>query len=309
MAKPNSAAGIAGFLAKPPTPPRSPRADDLGGVPEDPGAVATVPARPESVDGKPVPQGAGINKFVDASALPIAQALSDGREPTLEDCEQQIVVVTNQWLIAAADALARIHDGELWRQAKGIIYDSWKGYLQHRHNMSPQRAHQLMKARRSAAAVAPVAQSEIKEGHTRVLEKIFEQVGQSDLLPDEAAAKAACRKVWMTAAGQSGRPSAAALERAAVREGYIAAPTEDRKPPALPPADPPAWQRVAPAVAVAQDLGTLKALMEDAPAKGFEVAFYFMRAAHEMANDLGDQGRKTLEQAVMDGELPDKLDF
>lgn len=310
MAKPNSAAGIAGFLAKPATPPRSPLADDLGGVPEGPESVASVPPQPEPVDGKLVPRGSGVNKFVDApAALPIARVLSEGGEPTLDDCEQQMVIVTNQWLIATSEALSYIHDGELWRNAKGIVYDSWKGYLRHRWDgMTPQRAHQLMKAKRSARAVAPVAESEIKEAHTRVLDKIFDAVGKNKKLPDEEAAMKACQKVWQ-AASKQGRPSAAAMERIAAREGYIAAMSEP-EPPELPPAPPPAaWQRVEPALAVVQDLDILKDLMKDAPAKGFEVAFHFVRAANEMVNDLGDRGRELLERAVMDGKLPEKLDF
>ncbi|WP_336214306.1 hypothetical protein [Nonomuraea sp. LPB2021202275-12-8] len=256
------------------------------------------------------PSPPGINKFVEASpdALPIARVLGEGREPSLEDCERQIAHVTNQWLIGTSEALTYIHANELWRKAKGVIYDSWKGYLRHRLDMTPQRAHQLMKARRSALAVAPVAKCEIKEGHTRVLERIYEAVGKTDMLPDEAAAEAACKTVWQTAAKQTGRPSAAALERVAVREGYLESASEP-EPPALPPAPSPAWQRIAPALQVVQDLAPWKDLVKDAPAKGFEAAYYLMKAANEIGTDLGEEGRKLLQQAVLDGKLPEKLDL
>jgi hypothetical protein len=281
------------------------------GNPDPRVAAPVIPEQSSPADGKGSPEeDRGVNKFVDPSAtLPIARALHEGREPTLEDCEQQMVIVTNQWLIATSEALTYIHAGKKWQKSKGIVYSSWQDYLRHRWDgMTKQRAHQLMKAGRSAAAVAPVAKSEIKESHARVLERIFEAVGTNDLLPDEAAAEAACRKVWQAAARQSGRPSAAALEKVAIREGFLPLGEEPKKP-ELPPADPPAWQQIAPVLKAVQDLQAWKNLVKDAPAKGFEAAYLLMKTANEIGNDLGDEARKLLEKAVLEGKLPEKLDL
>lgn len=237
----------------------------------------------ETVTGVVVPaEVEGLNKFVEASpALPIEAALSRGETPTLEDCERQIAVVSHQWVIGTGEALQRIHEGELWKKSTDVIYDSWTAYLRHRWDWTPQRAHQLMKAVRSAKAVAPVADSEIKEGHTRVLDRIFDE------LSDDEKASQACREVWLAAA-KVRRPSAAALERVAIEKGYLPGQSQpDNDPPPPPPAPvSPVLVRYQRAVSAFEDLRGLRQVAAEEPAAARAIADTLRTALAELEADL-----------------------
>ncbi|WP_433357753.1 hypothetical protein ACQP25_44985 (plasmid) [Microtetraspora malaysiensis] len=187
----------------------------IGDVEHQAGAADATPTGPSSDDG-------ALNGKVIEPVTKFGD--DDGRTLTLAEYESRIRDVTHQYLLVVGRSLRAIRDNELYAEEG---YPSFEAYVNKRWEWSRQHAHRLIKSVRTAEIVAPHAECEIKEGHTRVLDRIYE----AKTGPGEA--KTAILEVWNEASTLR-RPTADALERLAIAKGHLEAPKQKAAPEAAP---------------------------------------------------------------------------
>ncbi|MEU8379811.1 hypothetical protein [Streptosporangium sp. NPDC048865] len=192
---------------------------------------------------------------------------ADGQVRTLAECEQHIAAVTHQWLLGVGRALKMIRDHKLYEQDG---YSSFKDYVSHRWEWTPQRAHQLITSVPIVEIVAPHADREVREGQTRILGPVHEKHGANAVL-----------EVWKEAS-LTGKPTATALERVARAKGYISERDAPGPAGAKALAAPQFLSRFVPVLEALTDLHALRQVALETPDKARELATVLRSAAEAL---------------------------
>lgn len=233
--------------------------------------IGAVPPQPSA----PAPVAAG-NKFV--SEL--------GPDSPLEAIEDRIRTSTNEYVAEVGRLLGYVRDRELWRKA-ATPYNSWDEYLRLRWDWTRQYANLLIRMVPVIEACSPHSDRPINGGQGKALLRVVERHGID-----------AAVEVFKATPG---RRSAAALEKTAVRLGYL---EPEEKPKPAEPSFAELWARFEPVLPVVRDLPALADLAKAAPERGMELAWEFSRAVQEIKEDLPEELRERLERAVLEGKPP-----
>ncbi|MFI7455450.1 hypothetical protein ACIBQX_48885 [Nonomuraea sp. NPDC049714] len=245
------------------------RREELGDV-SPPWADVEASSDPEPIDGKIVSSTDLDNKFV---------VEIDGNS-SLEEIENRITTIHRQFYGELGVLLGYIRDGKKWEPSG---YKSWPEYLRIRWNWTASYGNRLILIGPVIQGLAQYSDKEISAGQGHAIAPVWYDVSHD-----------AAIEVWKATPG---RKSAAALEKTAIDLGYLQPNTtkESKNTSSS------LWKRYDDALTVLDDEDGLRNLAQDAPEKGFAVAYKLFKVASEIKNDLPEELRAKLE-GELEGE-------